>query len=71
MKFLSVIEKTGNKLPDPATLFVVGTIIVFILSTIISNLGWIVIDPKGNKIWCCFNIFMGKVNKIRLKDIKQ
>jgi len=55
MKFLTIIEKTGNKLPDPATLFVVGTIIVFILSTIISNLGWTVIDPKGNTI-IAFNL---------------
>jgi aminobenzoyl-glutamate transport protein len=50
MKFLTLIEKTGNKLPDPATLFVIGTIIVFILSAIISSLGWTIIDPKGNTI---------------------
>ncbi len=50
MKFLTFIEKTGNKLPDPATLFIVGTITVFILSTMIANLGWSVVDPKGNTI---------------------
>lgn len=50
MKFLTLIEKTGNKLPDPATLFVLGTIIVFVLSLIVSSLGWSVIDPKGNVI---------------------
>lgn len=50
MKILGLIEKTGNKLPDPATLFVAGTIIVFILSTIIAHLGWNVVDPKGNTI---------------------
>ncbi len=50
MKFLSIIEKTGNKLPDPATLFVVGTITVFMLSTMIANFGWSVVDPKGNTI---------------------
>jgi aminobenzoyl-glutamate transport protein len=55
MKFLTVIEKTGNKLPDPATLFVIGTIVVFILSTIISSLGWSVVDPKGNTI-SAFNL---------------
>jgi len=55
MKFLAVIEKTGNKLPDPATLFIIGTIIVFILSAIISNLGWTVIDPDGNSI-IAFNL---------------
>lgn len=50
MKFLSIIEKTGNKLPDPATLFVIGTVVVFILSAISSSLGWTAIDPKGNTI---------------------
>ncbi len=50
MKFLSYIEKAGNKLPDPASLFVVGTVIVFILSMIVANLGWVTIDPKGNTI---------------------
>ncbi len=55
MKLLSIIEKTGNKLPDPASLFVIGTIIVFILSAIISSLGWIVVDPKGNTI-SAFNL---------------
>mgnify|MGYP003662757725 FL=1 len=50
MKLLTFIEKTGNKLPDPATLFVVGTLTIFILSAMIANLGWSVIDPKGNAI---------------------
>ncbi len=50
MKLLTFIEKTGNKLPDPATLFVVGAVVVFILSAIISSLGWSVVDPKGNTV---------------------
>jgi aminobenzoyl-glutamate transport protein len=50
MKLLTLIEKTGNKLPDPATLFVIGTIVVFVLSAIISSLGWSVVTPKGNTI---------------------
>ncbi len=50
MKFLTAIEKTGNRLPDPASLFVIGTIVVFILSAIISSLGWSIVDPKGNTI---------------------
>jgi len=36
-------------------LFVLGTIIVFILSAFISSLGWTVIDPKGNTI-LAFNL---------------
>lgn len=55
MKLLSLIEKTGNKLPDPSTLFIVGTAIVFVLSAIITNLGWQAIDTKGNTI-VAFNL---------------
>ena len=50
MKLLSIIEKTGNKLPDPSVLFVFGTVLVFILSMIISGSEYSVIDPNGNKI---------------------
>ena len=50
MKLLTLIEKTGNKLPDPASLFVIGTIVVFILSALISSLSWSVVDPKGQSI---------------------
>ena len=50
MKLLSIIEKTGNKLPDPSVLFVFGTVLVFILSMIISGSEYSVVDPNGNKI---------------------
>lgn len=55
MKLLSAIEKAGNKLPDPATLFLIGTIVVFFLSALISYLEWSVIDPKGNAV-SAFNL---------------
>ena len=55
MKLLSLIEKTGNKLPDPASLFVIGTILVFIVSLIISTLNWSVIHPNGNTV-VAFNL---------------
>lgn len=55
MKLLRLIENTGNKLPDPATLFVAGTIVVFVLSAIIATLNWSVIDPQGNTI-VAFNL---------------
>ena len=50
MKILSLIEKSGNKLPDPSFLFMLGTFIVFILSAIISNIEYSIIDPSGNKV---------------------
>ena len=50
MKLLSFIIRTGNKLPDPTTIFFMGIITIIVLSTIIANLGWSVVDPKGNTI---------------------
>ncbi len=50
MKFLPLIEKAGNKLPDPTTLFVLGTIIVFIMSLCVANSGWTVSHPNGDQI---------------------
>ena len=50
MKILYLIEKFGNKLPDPSFLFVIGTFLIFILSAIISNMQYSVLDPSGNTI---------------------
>lgn len=50
MNLLAAIEKTGNRLPDPATLFVLGTVIVFLLSMVAAFSGWSVTDPAGNEI---------------------
>ncbi|MFT5426177.1 MAG: aminobenzoyl-glutamate transport protein [Gammaproteobacteria bacterium] len=40
MTFLNRIEETGNRLPDPATLFVIGTAIVMILSWLATTMSW-------------------------------
>ncbi|MGI9013637.1 MAG: AbgT family transporter [Phycisphaerales bacterium] len=37
---LDIIEKVGNRLPDPATLFLIGTIIVFLLSAVAAAGDW-------------------------------
>ena len=37
-RFLNVVEVAGNKLPDPATLFILLAIIVLILSAIFSSM---------------------------------
>ena len=55
MKILNLIEKTGNKLPDPASLFLIGTVIVFILSLIVKSLGWTVVDTTQNS-FSAFNL---------------
>ncbi|MCK5668698.1 MAG: AbgT family transporter, partial [Gammaproteobacteria bacterium] len=40
MTLLNRIEETGNRLPDPATLFVIGTGIVMILSWLATSMTW-------------------------------
>lgn len=42
---LDVIERVGNRLPDPATLFLVGTLFVILLSAVAAGAGWSV-QPK-------------------------
>ncbi|QPC47428.1 AbgT family transporter [Mangrovibacillus cuniculi] len=43
--FLNVIERVGNKLPDPVTLFAGFALLVVILSAVFSSLGVTVADP--------------------------
>lgn len=45
-RFLDFIEKTGNKLPDPAVLFFILMIVVWVLSAIFSNFTFTEIDPR-------------------------
>ena len=41
---LDVIEKVGNRLPDPTTLFVIGTLFIMVLSAVAAGLEWTVIE---------------------------
>jgi aminobenzoyl-glutamate transport protein len=45
MKFLGQIERIGNRLPHPATLFMIGLCLVVIFSYLVSVLGWMIIHP--------------------------
>ena len=50
-KALGLIEKIGNKLPDPAILFLVSLIFIWILSALLSSVEFVEINPKdGNQI---------------------
>ena len=40
--WLGWIERVGNRLPDPATLFLIGTVLVMIASAVSAKTGWIV-----------------------------
>ncbi|MED5374229.1 MAG: AbgT family transporter [Myxococcota bacterium] len=45
--FLDLIEKVGNKLPDPITLFAGGALFVLVLSHVGERAGWEVDKPVG------------------------
>lgn len=50
MKLLQRIERLGNKLPDPATLFFIGLIFVIILSQLAAWLEWEVDSPVSGSL---------------------
>ena len=45
MRFLNRVERVGNKLPDPVTIFVILSVSVFILSAIVANSGISAVHP--------------------------
>jgi aminobenzoyl-glutamate transport protein len=46
---LNVIEKVGNKLPDPAALFLILLFVVWVVSAILSTMTFAEIDPRTGK----------------------
>lgn len=50
-RFLDFIEKAGNKLPDPAMLFLILMLITWVLSALLSPIDFGAIDPRsGNDL---------------------
>ena len=45
---LNAIEMIGNKLPDPAALFLILLIVVWILSALLSTMTFAEIDPRSS-----------------------
>ena len=45
MKILDRIERIGNKLPHPATLFLIGTAVIMVLSQLATSFDWSVSSP--------------------------
>ena len=46
---LAAVERVGNKLPDPAVLFIALLFIVWILSWMLSGISYDVIDPRNGQ----------------------
>ena len=50
MKLLDRIESIGNRLPHPVTLFVIGTVLIMLLSQLADSLQWQVINPVTKSV---------------------
>jgi aminobenzoyl-glutamate transport protein len=59
-KFLDIIEKVGNKLPDPAILFFSLLIIVWVLSALFSPMTFTEIDPRSGEQVKIMNLLTGR-----------
>ncbi|OZI11066.1 aminobenzoyl-glutamate transporter [Bacillaceae bacterium SAS-127] len=49
-RFLDIIERSGNKLPDPVTLFVIMSFIILIASYFLSKLGVSAVTPGSGEV---------------------
>ncbi len=49
-KFLDLIERIGNALPDPCSLFVIGAVAVLIISAVGASMGWEVQKPVTERV---------------------
>lgn len=58
-RFLDGIEVAGNKLPDPAALFLIGLILVWILSWLLSGVAFGEIDPRSGEPIRIVNLLTG------------
>ncbi len=58
-KALNLIEKIGNKLPDPAALFLILLFVVWILSAIFSGMSFAELDPRSQKPIVVNNLLTG------------
>ena len=58
-RMLATVERVGNKLPDPAMLFVGLLVIVWMLSWLLSYVTFDVIDPRSAKALVIHNLLAG------------
>jgi len=59
-RFLNAIEVVGNKLPDPAVLFVISLFIVWGLSWVLSGIAFVEIDPRSGAPIAVTNLLTGQ-----------
>jgi len=57
--FLGAVERIGNKLPDPAVLFIALLFIVWVLSWLLSYVSFDVVDPRSGEALVINNLLSG------------
>lgn len=58
-RFLEVVERVGNKLPDPALLFLLLTFVVWALSWALADVAFAEVDPRTGKALTINNLLSG------------
>lgn len=58
-RFLNTIEKVGNKLPDPAVLFLISMVIIWVLSLLLAPVVFSEIDPRSGDPISINNLLTG------------
>jgi aminobenzoyl-glutamate transport protein len=58
-RFLNVVERAGNKLPDPAVLFLIAMLLVWVFSAMLANVQFSEIDPRSGKPIQVVNLLTG------------
>src|SRR5918994_8012630 len=58
-RFLNIIEKSGNKLPDPAVLFLIVMLLVWAFSALLAPVQFGEIDPRNGKPIQVVNLLTG------------
>ncbi|MFC3093322.1 AbgT family transporter [Alteromonas sediminis] len=58
---LDKVERVGNKLPDPAVIFLICLVIVWVLSAILSQFTFSAIDPRTQEAVVVNNLLTGEV----------
>ena len=58
-RMLATVERVGNKLPDPAMLFVFLLVVVWLLSWLLSYVSFEMIDPRSGEVLVINNLLSG------------
>ena len=58
-RMLATVERVGNKLPDPAMLFVFLLVVVWLLSWLLSYVSFEMIDPRSGEALVINNLLAG------------